>query len=182
MRNTFFTSARQAVARGRLGIKTWLPKNRLLGLGLVVGILAIGCSQGSYPLYIFYEMHYQQSYKSQEPPHLTGVETSVAWFPSRQNTSFGTDGKHLFEVNCVMCHGAGAKGDGPVVQKLISSYSYTPLSNPPDLTDNTPASIEGISPAPSRPFGPASVMPPCGKLLTSEERTAIAQYIDSLPK
>ncbi|MCH7712066.1 MAG: cytochrome c [Chloroflexi bacterium] len=172
------TGARRAGASwGRLGAKT-----KLLTLVLTLGVFAVGCSQGSYPLDIFYEMHYQQSFKSQEPPRLSGVESAVAWFPSPVNTSFGTDGQHLFEVNCVMCHGAGGKGDGPVVQKLISSYQYTPLINPPDLTDNSPASIEGMLQALSRPFGPASVMPPFGKLLNQEERAAIAQYVDSLPK
>ncbi len=170
MRNTLYTAARKAGNWIRLGTKT-----RLLGLVLVAGALAAGCSQGSYPLDIFYEMHYQQSYKSQEPPRLTGVETSVAWFPSRQNTSFGSDGQHLFEVNCSMCHGELGKGDGPVLQKLINDYGYTPVL-PPDLTskqveDMGGQGIEGFM------RGGINIMPNFSKLLTPEEMAAISEYI-----
>ena len=43
---------------------------RALVAGLVlVGVLAaVGCTSGSYPVDIFYEQHYQQSFKSHEPP------------------------------------------------------------------------------------------------------------------
>jgi len=36
--------------------------------------------------------------------------------------------------------------------------------------------------ATERPFGPDSVMPPFGKLLSAEEREAIADYIGTSPK
>ncbi|GIT69662.1 MAG: hypothetical protein Ct9H300mP27_07660 [Chloroflexota bacterium] len=41
----------------------------------------VGCSQGSYPLDIFYEMHYQPIYKSHEPPRLSVPDTAVAYYP-----------------------------------------------------------------------------------------------------
>lgn len=170
MRNRFLPSERKVTVRGRLGTKI-----RLLALPLVAGILAVGCSQGSYPLDIFYEMHYQQSYKSQEPPRLSGVESAVAWFPSPINTSFGIDGKHLYEVNCSMCHGAGAKGDGPVLQKMISDYGYKPVLSP-DLTSEGVMSMGGAG---IQGFmrGGVNVMPNFSKLLTSEEIAAISEYI-----
>ena len=174
MRNTLFKSARQAGAWAVLGFKTRLPKAWILGLA--VGILAIGCSQGTYPLDIFYEMHYQQTFKSQEPPRLTGVDTAVAWFPGPINTSFGNDGQHLFEVNCSMCHGAEAKGDGPVLQKLISDYGYKPVVDP-DLT-----TVIGEAVIMSFMNSGVDVMPNFSKLLTHEEQVAIAQYIMSLHK
>ena len=160
---------------GRLGTKT-----RLLALVLVAGILAVGCSQGSYPLDIFYEMHYQQSYKSQEPPRLSGVESAVAWFPSPQDTSFGTDGKHLFEVNCSMCHGELGKGDGPVLEKLKSDYDYTPVVNP-DLTSDQVTAM-GVAGIMGFMGSGLNVMPNFSKLLTHEEQTAIADYVNSLPR
>ena len=59
----------------------------LLGLTLLsVLFLALGCAQGSYPLDIFYEMHYQKSFKAHEPPRLSVPETAVAWFPPPQST------------------------------------------------------------------------------------------------
>jgi mono/diheme cytochrome c family protein len=36
--------------------------------------------------------------------------------------------------------------------------------------------------AKTRPLGPSSVMPPFGKLLSEDERNAIAEYVGSLPK
>ena len=130
---------------------------------------------------IFYEMHYQQSYKSGEPPRLSAPADSVAWFPPPQSTAFET-GRHLFIVNCSMCHGQGAKGDGPVVLKLKETYGYKPVVDPPDLTRTPPGSIELILQANQRFFGPDSVMPPFGKLLSGDQRQAIIDYIGTLPK
>ena len=157
MRNTLSTTGRQIGAWVRQATKT-----RLTVLGLAVGIFAIGCSQGTYPLDIFYEMHYQQTFKSQEPPRLSGVDTAVAWFPSPVNTSFGNDGGHLYQVNCSMCHGQSGKGDGPVLQKIINDYGYTPVLSP-DLTSEQvmtmgPAGIEGFM------RGGVNVMPNFSKL------------------
>ena len=168
-------------AKARFSIK--LPKKfkaYLLGLTLLGSLAAISCTQGSYPVDIFYEMHYQQSYKSHEPPRLSSPASAVAFFPGPHSTSFNT-GEHLFIINCSMCHGNGAKGDGQVVLRLKETYGYTPLIDPPDLTDNTLESIRAILVANTRPFGENSVMPPFGKLLSADERQAIAEYIGTLP-
>ena len=173
--------------------KSWLPrggrrqpcrlKALLLGMGLLAALAASGCTSGAYPVDIFYEMHYQQSYKSHEPPRLGGVENAVAFFPGPVSTmeDIGNSGAYLFEVNCQMCHGAGAKGDGPVLTKLINEYGYQTLITP-DLTTLEPEAIEPFLRNTTRPFGPTSVMPPFGKLLSSEERWAIAEYVGTLPK
>ncbi len=163
----------------------------LFGLALLLSLVAAGCSQGSYPLDIFYEMHYQQSYKSYEPPRLGGVESAVAWFPGPESTSFNT-GAHLYKVNCAMCHGPDAKGsaspDGPgaVLKTMVEKYGYAEKA-PSDLTLFPPGFIENVvafTPQPGQPrfFGADSVMPPFGKLLNPEEIRAIAQYIGTLPK
>ena len=88
----------------------------LLALGLMIGIAAVGCGQGTYPLDIFYEMHYQQYYKSHEPPRLSGVENAVPvrWVPAPKSTAINT-GQHLFIVNCSFCHGNDGKGRGGIV-------------------------------------------------------------------
>ena len=155
-------------------------KNYLLGIAMLAALAALGCTQGSYPVDIFYEMHYQQSYKSGEPPRLSAPESSVAWYPAPNSTSFD-DGQHLFAVNCSMCHGAGGQGDGPVVQELKETYGYKPVIDPPIVTDNPIGNIVLILGSESRFFGPDSVMPPFGKLLSDEERLKIAQYIHTLP-
>ena len=155
-------------------------KAYLLGLVILGSLAAISCTQGTYPVDIFYEMHYQQSYKSHEPPRLSSPASAVAFFPGPISTVFNT-GEHLFVINCSMCHGLDAKGTGPVLAKLMSTYGYTPLVTP-DLTTLPPAAIAPFLLATERPFGPDSVMPPFGKLLSSEERQAIANYIGTLPK
>ena len=98
-------------------------KGYVFGLALLIGLLAVvGCSQGSYPLDVFYEMHYQQSYKAHEPPRLSAPASAVPVYAPQQATSFTLDGEHLYQVNCSMCHGATGKGDGSVLQKMINTY------------------------------------------------------------
>ena len=152
----------------------------ILGAAILAALAALGCTQGAYPVDIFYEMHYQQSYKSGEPPRLSAPESSVAWYPDPVSTSF-TDGQHLYTINCSMCHGSGGLGDGPVVQMLKERYGYKPVIDPPVIIDNPVANIVLVLEAEARFFGPDSVMPPFGKLLSDTERMAIAQYIHTLP-
>ncbi len=150
------------------------------GLALVAVLTAVGCTSGSYPVDIFYEQHYQQSFKSHEPPRLSGVAGAVAYFPPPPNTTNDTV-DHLYDVNCQVCHGEDAKGDGPVLNLLINGYGYETAITP-DLTTLTPEQIEGFLRVTVRPFGPNSVMPPFGKLLSEDERWELAEYINGLPK
>ena len=169
---------------------------RLLVAGLAVaGALALaGCTSGSYPVDIFYEQHYQQSYKSHEPPRLAGVAGAVAWYPAPPNTT-DDSAAHLYEVNCQMCHGTDGGESGDVLQRLVmppaqGGYGYqynifdpdTNEPRPPNLTVLEPNIIEGYLRSSVRPFGPNSVMPPFGKLLSAEERQAIAEYVVTLPQ
>ena len=156
------------------------PLLLLAWLALIAALAAVGCTSGSYPVDIFYEQHYQQSYKSHEPPRLSGVAGAVAYYPPPPNTTDDSVA-HLYEVNCQMCHGPGAKGDGEVLELLISSYGYETAITP-DLTTMEPAAIESFLKVTTRPFGPNSVMPPFGKLLSEDERWALAEYINALPK
>ena len=155
------------------------PKLYLLGLGLVLGMIAAGCARGAYPLDFFYEMHYQQSYRSHEPPRLSPPEGSVPWFPPPRSPAFA-DGRHLFEVNCAICHGPGAKGDGPVLTRMIDAYGYRPAITP----DLTSPQVKAIGPQGIEAFmlSGVVVMPSFKKLLTPEERRLIAEYITTLPK
>jgi len=146
---------------------------------MFLGLALVGCTQGAYPVDIFYEQHYQQTYRSGEPPRLLGVADAVAFYPPTASTVTNT-GAGLFRVNCQMCHGADAKGAGPVLNELRNDYGYQTIVDP-NLTNRSAALIELRLGATSRPLGPTSVMPPFGKLLSVKERAAIAQYISSLP-
>ena len=160
---------------GKRGLKGWF-----IGIVTLFGILVVGCSQGSYPVDIFYEQHYQQSYRSHEPPRLIGVANAVAFYPPIVSTVTNT-GADLFRVNCQMCHGADAQGTGPVLAKMIENYGYEPIVSP-NITNRPVSFIASRLEAETRPLGPSSVMPPFGKLLSEAERNAIAKYIGTLPK
>ena len=91
-------------------------------------------------------------------------ESAVAWFPPPQRTSFANDAAHLYQVNCSMCHGATGRGDGPVLQKMMDTYGYTPAV-PADLTDPV---VQAMNIAGIQSFINAgiTIMPSFAKLLT----------------
>ena len=145
------------------------------GLALMVGILALGCSQGSYPLDIFYEMHYQPSYKVHEPPRLSAPASAVPFY-EMQPSSY--DGEDLYNINCSMCHGVEGKGDGPVLVKMETVYGYVP-SVPADLTavDDPLMIAKDTAGVTNIMTGGLTVMPSFSKLLTPEQIDAVARYV-----
>ena len=165
---------RTKLMRGRL-----LP---LVGLAIVAGMLAVGCSQGSYPLDIFYEMHYQPSYKAHEPPRLSPPASAVPWYGSTppQPTSFAGSGKHIFDTNCAMCHGVTGQGDGQVLGRMIVDYGYqatdAPLLNP-NLTSEA---ATGLSRDELRGVltGGVNIMPSFSKLLTENQIELVLDYVE----
>ena len=166
------------------------------GVALLAAFTLAGCTSGAYPVDIFYEQHYQQSYKSHEPPRLSSVEGAVAFYPAPPNTT-DNSGAHLYEINCQMCHGTDGKDSGAVLQRLTKSpaeggYGYefgildeeTLEPRPPELPTVDAEDIAGYLKVrgPNGPFGPGTVMPPFGRLLNDSERQSIIQYIGTLPQ
>ena len=161
---------------------------------LLLSILMTGtaCAQGTYPVDIFPEMHYQDSYHSQQPPRLypptgavpiTGKEILLTpdTFNSVVNPKPGEDieeGKALFEINCAMCHGDSGAGDGTVLTTMIDKYGYQPKLSPdlriaialPDSFLFTMISNEDL-------IVSDGAMPLFQKLLTPEERWSLVNYI-----
>ena len=164
---------RTKLMRGRL-----LP---LVGLAIVAGMLAVGCSQGSYPLDIFYEMHYQPSYKVHEPPRLSPPASAGPWYGSTppQPTSFAGSGKHIFDTNCAMCHGVTGQGDGQVLGRMIVDYGYqttdAALLNP-NLQSEAAKSLDrdGLRGAIT---GGVNLMPSFSKLLTENQIELVLDYV-----
>ena len=167
-----------------------------LGVVLLFAAFLAGCANGTYPLDLFYEMHYQQSYQADEPPRISVPEGAV---PTDGRVLFGTEnpiagqpdedlrGARLFVTNCAFCHGTSGKGEGPVLQVMRDKYNY-PQSNPggdytitPDLTSEFVAVQPDVG-----IFGwitnGVTVMPAFDKLLTVEERWLLVNYIRTLPK
>lgn len=160
---------------GRRRIRTYLA-----GLTLLAGLLAMGCAQGAYPLDIFYEMHYQPSYKAHEPPRLSPPESAVPFFDPPAATSFNLDGQHLYEVNCSMCHGAEGQGDGEVLSTMMEAYGYEPVYSPAlaDLNDGRMIARDAdVIRQFVRGDFQVPVMPNFSKLLTPAEIDAVSRYV-----
>ncbi|MFQ5860352.1 MAG: c-type cytochrome [Dehalococcoidia bacterium] len=177
--------SRHPAGRGP-GARLWL-----LALALALAMVAlVGCRQGSYSLDFFQEMHYQQSYRNQEPPRLSPPEGSVPITGkpvvlSREETAALDNpiplspkvleqGARLYQVNCSICHGAQGRGDGRVGDSLVQS-GYT---RPPDLAASTTVQrtdggiFEIIT-------NGVFVMPTFRNLLSEEERWVLVHYIRS---
>ena len=181
----------------------WSRRGLLLLAIAVVGVVLAGCSRGSYPLDIFSEMHYNQSYKIQEPPSLSApsdsvpltgreVEYSAADAPGLVNpvavsAAMLQQGQVLYQINCAVCHGATGLGDGPMREKLTTAgYRGTPANL---TTSGSVSAGEGgmaflvITKGFAGAFGMPSdqfVMPPFGKLLTAEDRWTLVHYLRSI--
>ncbi len=144
-------------------------------LALLAGVLALGCSQGSYPLDIFYEMHYQPYFKAHEPPRLTTPASAVPFYEVQVSNH---DGGELYDINCAMCHGPLGKGDGPVLVKMETDYGYVP-SVPADLTavDDPLMIARDTAGVTNIMTGGLTVMPSFSKLLTPKQIDAVANYV-----
>ena len=168
---------------------------KLLVIFVLLAAVAAGCANGTYPLDIFYEMHYQQSYKSHEPPRLWAPEGAV---PVTGRPIFETDnpirgqrvdeGKVLFMANCVFCHGETGNGEDPELQGEVLrimrvKHGYGTEAQPytitPDLTSDFVKDQNDLA-----LFGwitnGVTVMPRFNKLLTVEERWLLVNYIRTL--
>jgi mono/diheme cytochrome c family protein len=175
---------------------------------LVVAALAlVGCSRGSYPLDFFSEMHYAQSFRTQEPPSLsapadsvpvtgrevdyTVVQAQALENPVPETEDTARHGATLYNVNCAMCHGDSGTGDGPMRERLAAAEYF---GVPADLTGAGPTSSKSdgeLFLIITKGFGgayfgdnPATasrfLMPPYRKLLTEEDRWILVSYIRSL--
>ena len=171
------------------------PLLRLLLLVIAATALAAtGCvtGKGTYPIEVFPEQHYSQSYRPQEQPRLPPAPEAVVFrpvgvdevlkVPERQQRDYDPAGAaELYQVNCAVCHGAQGLGDGPIVPHLTAPDSYyattagQAYAAPPNLqntrTQRDEATIFGII------TNGIVVMPKFGLLLTEEERWDLVRYI-----
>ena len=178
-------------------------KVSIVALFVVIGAVAAGCANGTYPLDIFYEMHYQQSYQSHEPPRLSVPKDavpvtgrSVALTPHNQaeveNPYPGQgiddgEGARLFATNCSMCHGDSAQGDGPVLNTMKANYNYEPRVEPNLALIGSSLSevftfimISNRDLILGEDLDPPAVMPKFEKLLTERERWILVNYVRNL--
>ncbi len=167
------------------------PARTGLFLAILASLALSACESGAYPLDIFPEMHYQESYRVQEPPYAAipvgSIPTSGAEYvlPQAQMTNLanpiklGADsiaaGAEVFRVNCAMCHGAAADG----VSELTGQFSVAGVRPPPSLLIGTAAVVSDGYLYGVLTHGQAN-MPSFQKLLTAEERWLVINYLRSL--
>jgi mono/diheme cytochrome c family protein len=88
------------------------------------------------------------------------------------------DAKQLFEKNCVACHGAGGKGDGPAGKVL----KPPPLDFAVALKGKSDADIAKIVKQGGKAVGKAPTMPAYGSKLNDDQIQALTQYVKGLAK
>ena len=163
----------------------------LIALAALGGDLLAGCARGSYPVDVFPEQHYQQSYKIQEPPRLDKPADSVPITgapvpfdplnakalvnPLPQNADVLARGKEVFRVNCAMCHGPQAQGNGTVGNFLVEGgYIRPPNLTAPATTNKTDGEIFSIV------TNGIVVMPQFKNLLSENDRWSVIEYLRTL--
>jgi mono/diheme cytochrome c family protein len=173
------------------------PKQLLWAIAIAaLGVILFGCrSTGAYPFDYFSEMHYQDSYRSSEPPRFqpparsVSVEgpqeplATVAQASALQNPVPRTPqnlarASEIYRVNCLPCHGPQGTGNG-----IVSNYFRT--ANQPTPADYTTEAVRALSDGQlfervTNGFGVTAVgtgMPPFQALLTPQERWLVVWHI-----
>lgn len=155
---------------------------------------------GQYPFDLFPEMHYQQSFRSQEPRRLYPPEgavpvTGANFKPSAveasrlQNpiplTQDSQRGDALYATNCLFCHGPQGEGNG-VANAFLTANRGRPAANlkDPVVVNRTDGDLFYIltSGLNYNPEGPQNGMPAFGNLLTEQERWLLVNKIRRLQR
>lgn len=166
--------------------------SRVLSLGLVLtmSVLMLSCSQGTYKVDYFKEMHYSQASRMQEPPNLelprlavpvTGSEAPVSELATQDNPihieEFSKEqGEELYQRNCAMCHGIRADGQS-FVADLIREAKANP---PPPLTSSPLVQTASDGAIFAILTNGIVVMPPFRTLLSEEDRWILVHYLKSI--
>lgn len=107
-----------------------------------------------------------------EPPLLRDTADQTLKNPVPATPESVARGKVLFATFCAPCHGAAAKGDGPVAKKFVP---------PPDLTTaNYARTSDGYIYATIRNGG--AIMPAQGGATSAPDRWDIINFIRSLER
>ncbi|MQG19069.1 MAG: cytochrome c [SAR202 cluster bacterium] len=183
--------------------------NSVSGVTTVRGVgsfdLPVIPKTGSHKVMVFSEMHYQQSYRSQEGPRLlppndsvpiTGKEISYNSLEEYQELSmpkqfisnYNQDHvKEVYRVNCLVCHGQNLDGNGSIVPFI--DKGPLPVNLLEASTQNAKAGEvfafisyggrQGFS-SHIRNRESASPMPSFKYLLSEKERWDLVKYIQSI--
>ncbi|MBI4287508.1 MAG: cytochrome c [Chloroflexi bacterium] len=171
------------------GLDQSLVRPTVTGLAAVsLALIFAACSTGAYPFDVFPEGHYQQSYRSQEPPRLqppadsvpiggkevayTFVEAGDLTNPLQRTPETMAKAAEIYRVNCLVCHGAAGRGDGPAA----AYFRKAGVSEPTDYTTQRVRSRKDGELYWIVTYG-LGFMPRFGPLLTPEERWAVIHFV-----
>ena len=169
-----------------------------LGALMLPALILIACepgdpgrSTGAYKIDIFQEMHYNQTYKSQEPPRMLPPEHSIPISgglselpesraeasnlanPISKSAQVLSHAALIYNINCASCHGDTAEGNGYVGLKFVEYGAPQPpsfsSSRIMDLTSGE--AYHSLT----RGYG---YMPAFGKLLTDQDRWGLITLIE----
>ena len=177
------------------------PRKNILWLLPLLGLVmaTAGCgepgqapfrSTGSYPLDLYQEMHYNQSYKSQEPPRLAPPPDSVPITgkdlplpelkadakplqnPIAADPAALRQAGVLYHINCAACHGQVSAGDSLVGLKFAEHGALQP---PAFASDR----VRALSPGEAfwSITNGTGFMPSFGPLLKSQDRWLLVHLI-----
>lgn len=149
-------------------------------------------STNTYPIDLFTSMHYQEGFRTNEPPRFGMPEDGVpisgrdpayaaGEIGQLENPVEATEesiarGQTLYQVNCQVCHGETGQGNGPMLE-FMTPYGANP---PADLTQ------QRLQDAPDSHFynvitnGLPPYMPPFGNLIPGSDIWDIINYVRSL--
>jgi mono/diheme cytochrome c family protein len=187
-------NGRIGVGRRVAAVRSWSRHRKLAvgGVFALLGILAACSSSGTYPVDIFSEMHYTEAYRTFEPPRFLSPDGAVAVDeggaeysaedlgqlenPIDADEASVARGQVLFDVNCVVCHGAQGAGDGPMAPEFVKYAAPRP---PADLTEqrlrDVPDSyIYGVV------HNGLGLMPAFGDLIQGNEIWDLVNYVRTL--
>ncbi len=194
----------------RSSIHSTTVRRLLRGLlvGAALALLGSACaSTNTYPIDFFSEMHYQKSFRAQEPPRLdvpagvvpvTGGEPQYTLEEARNlrnplanDPQAAASGQQLYAANCVSCHGPQGEGNGPMSAYWRAVQGSVPPTNlkDPAVVARTDGELfwiltYGYTSPENQVQYPHNItnMPAFGKLLTPEQRWALVSYIRELQK
>jgi len=194
----------------RSSIHSTTVRRLLRGLlaGAALALLGSACaSTNTYPIDFFSEMHYQKSFRAQEPPRLdvpagvvpvTGGEPQYTLEEARNlrnplanDPQAAARGQELYAANCVSCHGPQGEGNGPMSAYWRAVQGSVPPTNlkDPAVVARTDGELfwiltYGYTSPENQVQYPHNItnMPAFGKLLTPEQRWALVSYIRELQK
>ena len=181
-------------------IKSMLTRRFALTVGLLMlaGVVTSACAvqeSNTYPVETVSEMHYSQSFRTQEAPRLAplanavvfesagGVNQVLTVLDKQERTYDPAVAGDLYRVNCSVCHGVTGLGDGRAARHITSEGSFwateegSAYAAPPNLVESAATRLTERDTMVAFTTSGARVMPAFGKLLPEEDIRDIVNYI-----